>query len=75
MQSCRYSNYADDTSLLSISPDPVSCARNLNGDLETLNMWAKRWFVSFNVAKTVSMTFSKYDICHRFIWMGCRLKK
>ena len=55
--------FADDTSLLSKSPDPVSCARNLNGDLETLNICTKRWFASFNVAKAVSMTFSEYCIC------------
>ena len=66
---------ADDTSLLSISPDPVSCARNLNGDLEILNMWAKRWFVSFNVTKTVSMTFSKYDICPPLYMDGMQIKE
>lgn len=51
--------YADDTSLLSVSSDPVLSSMELNGDLHTLQTWANQWFITFNAGKTKSMCFSK----------------
>ena len=50
--------FADDTSLLSITDNPVTAARELNADLRTLQVWASQWFLYFNTTKTVSLCFS-----------------
>ena len=46
------------TSLLSITREPNESAMDLDGDLFTLSIWAKQWFVTFNAEKTISLTFS-----------------
>ena len=51
--------YADDTSVYEEVDDCDACAERLNGDLETINSWAKRWAVTINPTKTKSVTFSR----------------
>ena len=53
--------YADDTSLLSITPDPDIGAMDLNADLYTLQIWANQWLLTFNPKKTVSLSVSSND--------------
>ena len=50
--------FADDTSLLSYTENPVTAAREWNSDLRTLQVWASQWFLYFNNTKTVSLCFS-----------------
>ena len=50
--------FADDTTLLSITDNPVTAAREMNADLCTLQVWASQWFLYFNTTKTVSLCFS-----------------
>ena len=49
--------FADDSSLLALSNDPVQAAADLNHDLNKMNSWAKQWLKTFNASKTVSMSF------------------
>ena len=51
--------YADDTSLLSISSDPVLSSMDLNADLFILQNLAHQWRITFNAAKTEAVTFNK----------------
>ena len=51
--------YADDTSVYDEVDDCDACAERLNGHLETINSWAKRWAVTINPTKTKSVTFSR----------------
>ena len=50
--------FADDTSLLSNTENPVTAAREWNADLRTLQVWASQWFLYFNTTKTVSLCLS-----------------
>ena len=49
--------YADDTSVYDEVDNCDACAERLNGDLETINSWAKRWAVTINPTQTKSVTF------------------
>ena len=51
--------FADDTSLYVIVDDPIVAANQLNNDLHIIHLWAKKWLVSFNPAKSESMIFSR----------------
>ena len=51
--------FADDTSLYIIVNDPLDAAITLNIDLSRVNTWATKWLVSFNPAKSESVTFSR----------------
>ena len=51
--------FADDTSLYIIVNDPLDAAITLNIDLSRVNTWATKWIVSFNPAKSESVTFSR----------------
>ena len=51
--------FADDTSLYIIVNDPLDAAITLNIDLSRVNAWATKWLVSFNPAKSESVTFSR----------------
>ena len=51
--------FAGDTSLYIIVNDPLDVAITLNIDLSRVNAWATKWLVSFNPAKSESVTFSR----------------
>ena len=51
--------FADDSSLYIIVNDPLDAAITLNIDLSRVNAWATKWLVSFNPAKSESVTFSR----------------
>ena len=55
---CDIRLFADDTSLSIAVEDPKCAAKLLNEDLEKIHNWARKWLVSFNPAKTKTMTFS-----------------
>ena len=60
---CDIFLYADDTSLLSIDSNSETAVNNLNHDLQSIQQWAKRWFMLFNPSKTVSLTiYSKSQV-------------
>ena len=40
--------FADDTMLFSIVKDPLTCASDLNHDLDVINKWAYQWKLEFN---------------------------
>ena len=52
---------ADDTSLYIIVDDPINASNQLNKDLYKIHLWAKKWLVSFNPAKSESMIFSIFS--------------
>ena len=51
--------FADDTSLYIIVDNPINAAGILNADLETLHLWADKWLVKFNPAKSESLLVSR----------------
>ncbi|MCG7877682.1 MAG: reverse transcriptase domain-containing protein [Candidatus Thiodiazotropha endolucinida] len=51
--------FADDTTLYLIVDDPHVVARQLNSDLEKIHVWAERWLVKFNPAKSESLLLSR----------------
>jgi ribonuclease P/MRP protein subunit RPP40 len=55
---CDINLFADDTSLLQRIDDPVLSTEKINIDLRTLTAWASQWLMTFNVQKTILMTFS-----------------
>ncbi len=50
--------FADDTSLMDMSPNPQTSYLNLTNDLIRIDNWSKQWIVEFNPSKTYSITFS-----------------
>ena len=54
--------FADDTSLSLIVDSPMNTALVLNSDLDKISRWAQNWLVTFNPAKTVSMTISRKPV-------------
>ena len=51
--------FADDTSLYIIVDNPLQAAERLNEDLDKIHLWAAKWLVSFNPAKSESILFSR----------------
>ena len=51
--------FADDTSHYIIVDDPMNASNQLNKDPYKIHLWAKKWLVSFNPAKSKSMIFSR----------------
>ena len=51
--------FADDTSLSSSLDNAITRAETLNRDLVTIENWAKRWKMNFNVDKTEVVHFGK----------------
>ena len=51
--------FADDTSIYLSLADELKRTRILNTDLETINIWAKTWKVSFNSQKTELLNICK----------------
>ena len=51
--------FADDTSLYLIVNEPYVAAMQLNSDLTKIHLWAERWLVKFNPAKSESILISR----------------
>ena len=51
--------FADDTSLYMIVNEPCVAAMQLNSDLTKIHLWAERWLVKFNPAKSESILTSR----------------
>ncbi len=51
--------FADDTSLFIIVEDPVTAAKSLNSDLNSISSWSNQWLVNFNPAKTECLLISR----------------
>jgi hypothetical protein len=51
--------YADDTTLYLKFEDPWEAARVIESNLEYVQEWARKWLITFNPAKTVSVTFTR----------------
>ena len=51
--------FADDTSLNLIVNEPYVAAMQLNSDLTRIHLWAERWLVKFNPAKSESILISR----------------
>ena len=56
--SCPISLFADDTSLLELQKSWGLVENNLNLNIGKLELWSRKWKLSFNAKKTVYMTFS-----------------
>ena len=54
--------FADDTTILASGNDPAESANQLNGDLQKISEWAKKWKVLFNTSKSKDMIFSKKQL-------------
>ena len=50
--------FADDTSLYLIVNEPYVAAMQLHSDLTKIHLWAERWLVKFNPAKSESILIS-----------------
>jgi hypothetical protein len=50
--------FADDTTLNKTYASTQEAELCLNGDLKTISIWANKWFVNFNLEKTVFINFS-----------------
>ena len=51
--------FADDTSLYIIVDNLVEASNQLNSDLLKIHLWATKWLVKFNPAKSESVIFSR----------------
>ena len=51
--------YADDSCIYTDYQDPKDAAKHLEEDISRIEKWASKWFVTFNPAKTESVTFSR----------------
>ena len=51
--------FANDTSLYIIVDSPIDAVGILNADLETIHLWADKWLVKFNPAKSESLLVSR----------------
>ena len=59
---CNVKLFADDTSIFTVVHDPNAAAVDMNHDLNLINLWARKWRMSFNPDPTkqaVEVTFSK----------------
>ena len=55
---CMIKLFADDTSLYIVVDNSDTSAVLLNNALDQINKWSRQWLVSFNPAKTESLTIS-----------------
>ena len=51
--------FADDTSLYLIVDEPCVAATLLNSDLAKIHMWAEKWLVKFNPAKSEAIVIAR----------------
>ena len=56
--------FADNTSPYLIVVDPFVAATHFNSDLSKIRMWAERWLVKFNPAKSKVITISYFVKCN-----------
>ena len=59
---CNVKLFADDTLIFIVVHDPNTAAVDMNHDLSLINLWARKWRMSFNPNPTkqaVEVTFSK----------------
>jgi ribonuclease P/MRP protein subunit RPP40 len=56
--------YADDSTLVGVSDNQHDNTTQLNENLSKINDWAKKWFITFNPSKTISLLFSKTEPTH-----------
>ena len=61
---CDVHLYADDTVLMTSYRNPEEAFVRVTRDLEKLNMWAEKWFMSFNSTKTKYMVISTTNQPH-----------
>ena len=52
-------NFADDTSLYLIVDEPCVAATQFSSDLAKNHMWAEKWLVKFNPAKSEAIVISR----------------
>ena len=52
-------NFADDTSLYLIVDEPCVAATQFSSDLAKIHMWAEKWLVKFNPAKSEAIVISR----------------
>ena len=50
--------YADDTALFEMVDDPILSADRLNGGLDKISVWSKKWLVTMNPSKCRNIVFS-----------------
>jgi hypothetical protein len=50
--------FADDTVILACHDDPVIASHKLQGHLDQLEAWLKKWQININVIKSVRVTFT-----------------
>ena len=50
--------YAYDTALFEVVDDPIFSVDRLNGDLEKISVWSKKWLVTMNPSKCRNIVFS-----------------
>ena len=56
---CNIRIFADDTSLYIVVENPLTASQMLNSDMSVIHLWAKKWLVKFNPAKSESMLFTR----------------
>ena len=63
--------FADDTILFKVFDDMDQAANEVNHDLNSVNAWAKKWLVTFNLAKTESLFVStKHNVMFPPLYFG-----
>jgi hypothetical protein len=50
--------FADDTVILARHDDPVTASHKLQGHLDQLEAWLKKWRININARKSVQVTFT-----------------
>jgi hypothetical protein len=50
--------FADDTVILARHDDPVTASHKLQGHLDQLEAWLKKWQININATKSVQVTFT-----------------
>jgi hypothetical protein len=50
--------FADDTAIPARHNDPVTASYKLQGHLDQLEAWLKKWRININATKSVQVTFT-----------------
>jgi hypothetical protein len=50
--------FADDTVILAHHDDPVTASYKIQGHLDQLEAWLKKWWININATKSVQVTFT-----------------
>jgi hypothetical protein len=50
--------FADDTAILARHDDPVTASYKLQGHLDQLEAWLKKWRIKINATKSVQVNFT-----------------